>query len=46
MFVVKKEDILRDTSFLAKDREQLSTTYPIKFNSGLIKLDPDFISLI
>jgi hypothetical protein len=44
-FVAKEEDALREAGFLAKDREQLSTAHPIKFNSGLIKLDPDFISL-
>jgi hypothetical protein len=44
-FVAKEEDTLREAGFLAKDREQLSTTYSIKFNSGLIKLDPDFIFL-
>jgi hypothetical protein len=44
-FVAKEEDILREAGFLAKDREQLSTAHSIKFNSGLIKLDPDFISL-
>jgi hypothetical protein len=43
-FVAKEEDVLRNTGFLAKDREQLSTVHPIKFN-GLIKLDPGFISL-
>jgi hypothetical protein len=45
IFVAKEEDALREAGFLAKDREQLSTAYPIKFNGGLIKLDPDFISL-
>jgi hypothetical protein len=45
-FVAKEEDALREAGFLAKDREQLSTAHPIKFNGGLIKLDPDFISLI
>jgi hypothetical protein len=44
-FVAKEEDVLREASFLAKDRKQLSTIHPIKFNSGLIKLNPDFISL-
>jgi hypothetical protein len=46
VFIAKEEDVLRDTGFLAKDREQLSTAYPIKFNSSLIKLDSDFIFLM
>jgi hypothetical protein len=44
-FVAKEEDTLREAGFLAKDREQLFTAHPIKFNGGLIKLDPNSIFL-
>jgi hypothetical protein len=40
-----EEDELQKAGFLAKDREQLTIDTPLKFNSGLIQLLPDGISL-
>jgi len=37
-----KEEELQKAKFLAKPREQLTHTHPIKFNGGMIKLaDPE-----
>ncbi len=40
-FACNEETQLQKAKFLAKDREQLTTKYPIKFNRGQINLQED-----
>ena len=40
-FAQAEESNLKDAHFLSKDRQQLTTTSPIKFNGGEITLQPD-----
>jgi hypothetical protein len=44
-FAKAKETKLQEAGFLAKEREKLTQTTPIKFNGGYIKQDKDSIIL-
>ena len=45
-FVGLEQTQLQKAQFLAKEREKLTTTTTLKFNSGLIQLDSNRITLI
>ena len=40
-----EQDKLQEAKFMAKEQEQLTTNTPIKFNSSIIKLQTDRITL-
>ena len=44
-FVITKQTELQKVKFIAKDQEQLMAEKPIKFNSRIIELQPDGITL-
>jgi hypothetical protein len=44
-FADTKQNELHKAKFIAKKREQLTADTPLKFNSGLIQLVPDGITL-
>jgi hypothetical protein len=44
-FAKLEEQKLGRAQFLAKERDILTTTSPLKFNGGLIKLEPDGVTL-
>jgi len=45
-FAKEEQEKLEKARFLAKEREQLTPSHDLKFNSGIIYLDDDGITLI